>query len=650
VAQLRAEPTLARQLSQVELPGSPLQAMNAQSLSTEEKSALESALESRMAATDVQLRASATRLWLSVQTARQHGISDTEHEQHQTFSNFMRVIGAESLPLDVRLAAAKSLNRYLDADALAQEDSDRLRSSLQGVSMLDEIRANIRRNERHLLIPLGKAFLLAEELQYHQEGALLSRGDDSALQEQPLGPLVNHWLRSAGMPELNQEFPAAPSLPSGADQPTGEWWHDVGAEEFEQAFPQAERVRNGDRDDISSVGDSDDISSIGDEDINDLEDDLDSQTKPIGLQVNEWLRAAGAPNLAAADSFEAETNANAFARLLARRQPTSRDAVADEVLQDGVNIVIAIANDAELRALVFAMSETALGSCHDNVVEGFSNIVNEVRNHQMVAKIRNGEISEDELKQWGVGQFRLDELRSHVHRFISEAIAKTEAALTENAKIFEPVLASLNTHPVMHGVSTEAALEYPFGLMRDLDHAIGESALLDPRWGTMLRACHLAAERIQLLTARDSLVNESVETMLHAKVALREALGLPKGTPTEMAFERISSLTSHDIKAIEKAVRQQEADETSVIGFLLNNPTWRAALKEFRREEFDKIEDEFSNDPFYGLDFPPDGDEHVAAQMAYNEVAKDLERRRAQADADLLLQETHRLLTLQTGT
>lgn len=66
----------------------------------------------------------------------------------------MRVIGAESLPIDVRLAAAKSLNRYLDAGALSQEDCDRLLSH-EGASMLNMLRRNLRRSERDLLFPMG---------------------------------------------------------------------------------------------------------------------------------------------------------------------------------------------------------------------------------------------------------------------------------------------------------------------------------------------------------------------------------------------------------------------------------------------------------------------------------------------------------------
>ncbi|WP_003275353.1 NEL-type E3 ubiquitin ligase domain-containing protein [Ralstonia solanacearum] len=83
-----------------------------------------------------------------------------------------------------------------------------------------------------------------------------------------------------------------------------------------------------------------------------------------------------------------------FARLLARRQASAKAEPAIDrrtVLQDGLTVIHAIAKDAELRALVFAMAEDALGTCRDKVSEGFAAIVNAVGNHRMAQDVKAGE-------------------------------------------------------------------------------------------------------------------------------------------------------------------------------------------------------------------------------------------------------------------
>jgi hypothetical protein len=148
----------------------------------------------------------------------------------------------------------------------------------------------------------------------------------------------------------------------------------------------------------------------------------------------------------------------------------------------------------------------------------------------------------------------------------------------------------------------------------------------------------MAAVRLDLRSARHLLVAEPLETMLHAKVKLRDALELPQDTSSALAYEGSSVLTGHDLNGIEAAVRLRESDGLSLQEFLLSNETWRTGIKQLHRTEFQALNDEFDEDPFYEQDLPLyGGDENVAEQMAYVAAAKSLEQRKAQAEVALLL-------------
>lgn len=369
-----------------------------------------------------------------------------------------------------------------------------------------------------------------------------------------------------------------------------------------------------------------------------LDDDLALQRRPLSQQVNEWLGMAALPYLDATVSFDDEPNSSSFARLLARRQPDATTSDAEALLKAGGEVISAIAMDANLRANVFAMAENALGTCHDNVTEGFSAIVTVVRNHRMAEAVRQGTIGMAELSQWARGQFRLHALEQEVHRFISQASAKNEEALEKNTKAMNWLRGYLQNHTIMPVSSLANALTHPITLKEELDEAVAAASLLDPHWPVLLKGGHMAAVRHDLQSARHLLVAEPLETMLHAKVKLREALELPQDTSSALAYEGSSVLTANDLKGIEAAVRLRESDGLSLQEFLLSNETWRAGMKQLHRAEFQALNDEFDEDPFYEQDLPLDGgDENVAEQMAYVAAAKSLEQRKAQAEVALLL-------------
>ncbi|HET9644119.1 MAG TPA: NEL-type E3 ubiquitin ligase domain-containing protein [Burkholderiaceae bacterium] len=146
------------------------------------------------------------------------------------------------------------------------------------------------------------------------------------------------------------------------------------------------------------------------------------------------------------------------------------------------------------------------------------------------------------------------------------------------------------------------------------------------------------ARHDDLSTRMHHLRNDPLETMLHAKVQLRLALGLPEEVPSQMDWRSSSELTDNDLNDTQKRVQAREADGSSLREWLLGNDTWRAGMKQLHREAFHALDREFDDDPFFDLDLPPqDGDEHVAARIAYTEAAKDLELRKAQAENQLLL-------------
>lgn len=489
--------------------------------------------------------------WLSIQQDRLNSASSDGQQHDRTFENFMRVMGSDSMPTDVRLSAANSLVQHAAAGRLAEVHQQML-SEHSSFAMMDEIP-----NSDPNYLPLACALSVAINL--HSEQANLSMAID---------------LRSE----------------------------------------QPRRI------------------------FRSLDDDLALQRKPLSQQMNRWLRTTAMPELDASVSFDDEPNAKSFARLLARRQPYATDDDPEAVLRAGSEVVLAIVRDPELRALVFAMAENALGTCRDNVTEGFSAIVTAVRNHQMAEAVRHGTVGAAELSTWARGQFRLHALEQEVHRFISKASEKNQAALAVNSHWMQGLFADLRARNILPTNSLVDSLANPRSLRRELDEALEASSLLDRNWTVLLQGIRIAAVRRDLQSARHLLVGESVEAMLHAKVKLRETLALPQDTSSELAHVDSSALTANDLKSIEAAVRLLEADGTSLRDFLLSNDTWCVGMKELHRSEFEALNRKFDEDPFFDLDLPPHAsDDNVAEQMAYAAAAKDFEQRKVQAETALLL-------------
>lgn len=143
--------------------------------------------------------------------------------------------------------------------------------------------------------------------------------------------------------------------------------------------------------------------------------------------VRAELRASYGLWLEAPEAFEGDKDGSPFAQLLERRLPSSlalenTDGSGATLLGEGAQVIEAIARDGGLRSHVFAMAENALGSCGDNVAEGFSAIVLAVRNHQMAEAVKAGRIDAAGLDVWARQQFRLGSLETAVHRFILTAL------------------------------------------------------------------------------------------------------------------------------------------------------------------------------------------------------------------------------------
>lgn len=284
---------------------------------------------------------------------------------------------------------------------------------------------------------------------------------------------------------------------------------------------------------------------------------LAREAKPLGTELNRWLREAGKPALPNANTFDEEENAAVFSRMLERRmRPASLEdrtvTSRHSLVEDGSMVINEIAKHPELRATVFGMAAEALNRCQDAIAEYWSEIVRVVRNHQMEEGVRQGRIGADDLNAFGQRQFRLDALERTVARFINE------------------------------------------------------------------RAIH----------------HETVEVMLHAKVALKKELDLEDSVSQGMIFTK---LCSEDIDAIRTKVLEQIADLKNLEEFLLRNEPWCAGMKQLHAADFAALENRFENHWFHDLSLPGQGDECVEEQLAYVEAARDFEREKAEAERRLLL-------------
>ncbi|MHC6084722.1 NEL-type E3 ubiquitin ligase domain-containing protein [Ralstonia solanacearum] len=404
-----------------------------------------------------------------------------------------------------------------------------------------------------------------------------------------------------------------------------------------------------------------------------LEDDLALQTATPGQQILLWQAAANGAGveyktrhqhwyspwrkaqarsqlrLNEVSAFNTEANAMSFARLLARRQASAKAEPAAghrKVLHDGLTVIHAIAKDAELRALVFAMAEDALGTCRDKVSEGFSAIVNAVGNHQMAQAIKAGRIDQQELQAWAGQQFRLGALEEEVDAFLRRAVDNNRLALEQHcnspqALVPTAFMESILTPVLAPDVSREGlmvAQQIILDTMQDITCQQEAPDLPAEQRPAAPAALAKLEAIVELLQKRMSLLHEPVETKMHAKISLRKSLDLPDGTVASMAYSGTSTLNDAALKNIEKAVREREANPTELGNYLLSNEIWSTGMRLLHAQRFDQLQKTFEADSFYGSLPPPDDDEHVAQTILYNEEAQAFAQRMQAEREDLFLQ------------
>ncbi len=404
-----------------------------------------------------------------------------------------------------------------------------------------------------------------------------------------------------------------------------------------------------------------------------LEDDLALQTATPGQQILLWQAAANGAGveyktrhqhwyspwrkaqarsqlrLNEVSAFNTEANAMSFARLLARRQASAKAEPAAghrKVLHDGLTVIHAIAKDAELRALVFAMAEDALGTCRDKVSEGFSAIVNAVGNHQMAQAIKAGRIDQQELQAWAGQQFRLGALEEEVDAFLRRAVDNNRLALEQHCNSPQTLvptafMESILTPVLAPDVSREGlmvAQQIILDTMQDITCQQEAPDLPAEQRQAAPAALAKLEAIVELLQKRMSLLHEPVETKMHAKISLRKSLDLPDGTVASMAYSGTSTLNDAALKNIEKAVREREANPTELGNYLLSNEIWSTGMRLLHSQRFDQLQKTFEADSFYGSLPPPDDDEHVAQTILYNEEAQAFAQRMQAEREDLFLQ------------
>lgn len=302
-----------------------------------------------------------------------------------------------------------------------------------------------------------------------------------------------------------------------------------------------------------------------DDEIDGLEADLDQQNDPLGSEIQAWVHLTGEP-IESAHAFDDEDNAASFARLLARlRGPDLQgtSAAPEQTAAQVSSVIQAIANDANLRTQVFSLAEDALGSCGDNLAEGFSKIRLAVDNHRMAQAVESGQVNAKQLNDWAGSLFRLSQLESAVHRFI-------------HTQLQRPDLPELE---------------------------------------------------------RNALTNEPLETMVHAKVALRQLLELPKSTSSAMRFRGCSVLGQRELSMLAQEVKAQAEDGQEHGKFLLGHQTWRAGMKVLHAQDFKDLKVKRDADPFFDLDVPPD----LEGQAEYAAEALRVQAKYADEEDALLL-------------
>ncbi|WP_230850053.1 NEL domain-containing protein [Ralstonia solanacearum] len=404
-----------------------------------------------------------------------------------------------------------------------------------------------------------------------------------------------------------------------------------------------------------------------------LEDDLALQTTTPGKQILLWQAAANGAGveyktrrqhwyspwrqsqarsqlrLNEVSAFNTEANAMSFARLLARRQASAEAEPAIDhrkVLHDGLTVIHAIAKDAELRALVFAMAEDALGTCRDKVSEGFAAIVNAVGNHQMAQAVKAGRVDQKALQKWAGQQFRLSALEKEVDAFLQRTLDKNRQALeghrdSPQALVPKSLMESILTPVFVPDVSRDAlvtAQQTVLSTMETIKCLQEEPDTPDEQKQAAPAGLEKLEAMLALLQRRMALLHEPVETKMHAKISLRKSLDLPDSTVASMAYSGVSALNGAALKDIEKAVRKREANPTELGNYLLSNETWSTGMRLLHAQRFDKLQKVFEADPFYASLPPPDDDEHVAQTIKYNKEAQAFAQRMQAEQEDLFLQ------------
>lgn len=380
--------------------------------------------------------------------------------------------------------------------------------------------------------------------------------------------------------------------------------------------------------------------------IGSLSADLAEQRQPLGEEIERFLQFAGVASMPHASRFNDEEGANAFARVLARCCEDAKRAgvarpLAHPTIRDGVDVIRAVEKDGELRQFVFAIAVNALGSCSDNVVAGFAEMVSAVRNHEMAENIRNGNVKEPELREWVGKQFRLGALRSEVHKFLSRSLAECDRSLMENHAALEKIspemgdLARRMGDPGLPDEERAAIFQQIEATRATVDAELANLGTQAQHRNRLETLHQLLRSHHDLDSRRRALVGEPLETMLHAEVALRATLRLPDSVPETMLYRGSSSLSPNDLQRICDAVRQQEADPAIMGKYLLSNDNWKAGIRLLHAKEFAALQMMFDSDETYNLPIPPDGDEHVAEQAAYAAAFKDLEQRQRKAETEL---------------
>lgn len=402
---------------------------------------------------------------------RRYYSSPLRPEYRTAFNNFMRVIGDPSLSEAVRQTVAQRLEYHRRSEETIARHERQLLGE-HGVMGLAESGYQIGTNYDHVNLTALEREAVVESRGSGVPPALHIQALQTERSRVESGALRHQWLtrelRDAQARAGQGGAVAGSAGPSSVRQ--------VDAAESSAA---AARLRR------------------------DTANDIRRRRQPLAAEIKQWLKLAHAEPLPDPKAFDNELYANAFARLLERRRPLSLISYFarwDPVVVDGAKVIQAIAKDANLRKEVFAAAETALGTCGDNVADGFANIVTMVDTHQLVDDVRSGKLDQPALEAWGRQRYRLDSLITEVNQW----------------------MASRRRQAGQHSIMTERRV-----------------------------------------------AREPLETMLHAKVALKTVLDLPKNLPSSMRHRLASALKPDDLKRLAETVQAKEADPVELARYLL---------------------------------------------------------------------------------